>query len=64
MYQVRYAYEPSENFVGVDQEAALYWDGKPVEIKRPLSLTVWQRIGAVAVTLSAVAGAGAAVVSA
>lgn len=52
------------DFLGVDNDGALYWDGKKVEVRHPLSLTMWQRIGAVALTLSAVVGAAAAAVSA
>ena len=40
---------------GVDGQRQLYWDGRPVEIKKLLSLTAWQRIGTILVTLSAVA---------
>jgi hypothetical protein len=42
---------------GIDGQRQLCWDGRPVEIKKLLRLTTWQRIGAVLVTLSAVAGA-------
>jgi len=42
---------------GIDGQRQLYWNGRPIEIRKPLSLTAWQRIGAVLVTLSAVAGA-------
>jgi hypothetical protein len=52
------------DLLGVDEEGNLYWDGKPIEIRRPLSLTAWQRIGAVVLAVSALVAAGAAVVSA
>lgn len=42
---------------GIDDQRQLYWNGRPVEIKKLLGLTAWQRLGAVLVTLSAVAGA-------
>jgi hypothetical protein len=45
------------NLLGVDDQYQLYWDGKPIEIKRTLSLSIWQRVGAVTITLSAAAGA-------
>lgn len=32
------------DFLGVDNDGALYWDGKKVEVRHPLSLTMWQRI--------------------
>jgi hypothetical protein len=49
--------------LGVGEDGALYWDGKPVEVRRVLHFNWWQRVGAVAVALSAVASAGAAVIS-
>lgn len=52
------------DLLGVDEEGSLYWNGKPIEMKRPLTLTVWQRVGAVAVALSAVVAAASAAVSA
>ncbi|API58361.1 hypothetical protein BSL82_02765 [Tardibacter chloracetimidivorans] len=51
-------------YLGVDQDANLYWDGKPIEISRQVDLKFWQKVGAVLVTISAIVGAGAAVASA
>jgi hypothetical protein len=42
-------------FLGVDSTGRIYWDGKPVEITRTFSLTWWQKVGAVATVVSAVA---------
>lgn len=52
------------DLLGVDDDGNLYWNGKRIEVRRPLSLSFWQKTGAVAVTISAVVGAGAAAVSA
>ncbi|MET3970832.1 hypothetical protein [Bradyrhizobium sp. S3.9.1] len=47
--------------LGVDAKGELYWHGKPVEIRRPLDLTWWQKFGAVVVaTATVVAALGAA----
>ena len=50
--------------MGVGDDGALYWDGKPVEVAKRLSLTTWQRIGAVLTVLAALTAAGASVASA
>lgn len=42
--------------IGVDSVGGLYWRGKPVEVASRLSLSRWQRAGAVIVTLAAVVG--------
>ena len=48
--------------LGVDDDGALFWDGRPVEVRKSLTLTTMQRIGAVIVTGSAfVAGVAASV---
>ena len=52
------------DLLGFDEDGQLYWDGEPVEIKKRLSLTFWEKVGAVLITISAVAGAIAAGVSA
>ena len=31
--------------LGVDNENQLYWDGRPVEIRRRVSLSFWQAVG-------------------
>jgi hypothetical protein len=48
--------------LGVGNDGAVYWDGRPIEVRR--TLTTWQRVGAVTVTASAVVAAFAAAVSA
>lgn len=50
--------------IGVGNDGTLYWDGKPIEVRRSLTLTLAQRVGAVVVAISAVAAAIAAMVSA
>lgn len=40
-----------ENF-GLDDEMQLYWTNKPIEIKKHISLTLWQKIGAIVTILS------------
>jgi hypothetical protein len=52
------------DYLGVDSAGNLYWDGKRVEIRRPLSLSLWQKIGAVLLAASAVTGAVATGISA
>lgn len=52
------------DYLGVDEKGALYWDGAPIEISRPLTLSWWQRMLALAVSIAAVLGASAACVSA
>lgn len=50
--------------LGVGDDGTLFWDGKPVEVRRSVTLTWWQRLGAVLVAGSAVVAAAAAAVSA
>ena len=50
-----------DNF-GLDAEGRLYFDGRPVEIRRGVSLTFWQRVGAVVTVTSAAVVAVASVV--
>jgi hypothetical protein len=52
------------DLLGVDSRGELYWDGKAIEVRRPLSLSWWQRVGAVIIAGSALVGASAAAVSA
>lgn len=52
------------DYLGVGDDGTLYWDKKPVVVRRTLDLSIWQRIGAVVVALSAVVGAASAAVSA
>lgn len=40
--------------IGVDARGDLYWQGKQVEIRRPLALSFWQKLGAVLVAASTV----------
>ena len=46
--------------LGVDRNQQLYWDGKPVEVKRRLDLTFWQKvlggITALAIVLGGIGG--------
>ena len=48
----------------LDEEHRLYWDGNRVEVRNRLSLTLWQRVGAVIIAGSTFVGALAAVASA
>jgi hypothetical protein len=41
-------YEAAE-LLGVDNDKRLYWDGHPIEVRRRLDLTFWQKAGAVIV---------------
>ncbi|WP_156404724.1 hypothetical protein [Sphingomonas sp. Root241] len=50
--------------LGVGDDGSIYWDGKAIEIRRSVTLTVAQKIGAALVTASAVVAAAAAAVSA
>ncbi|MFC3440760.1 hypothetical protein ACFOKF_06020 [Sphingobium rhizovicinum] len=52
------------DLLGVDDDGNLYWNGKPIEVRKSVALSLWQRVGAISVTLSAIVGAGAAAVSA
>lgn len=38
--------------LGLDAENQLYWDGKLIETKKRLSLTLWQKVGAIITVLS------------
>lgn len=49
--------------IGIDADHKLYWDGQAVEIKRPLSLSFWQKAGAVITVLCALAATAASVTS-
>ena len=50
--------------VGVGDDGRLYWDGLPVEVAKTFTLSWWQRLGAVAVSIAAIVAAIAACVSA
>ncbi len=39
---------------GLDERHRLYWDGRPVEVRRTLTLTLWQRLAAITTVLAAV----------
>lgn len=43
--------------LGVGRDGQLYWDGKPVQLRRRLVLSRWQKIGALIVGTAAVIGA-------
>ena len=47
--------------LGTDAKGELYWHGKPVEIRRPLDLTWWQKAGAIIVATATVIAAFGAV---
>lgn len=47
------------SLIGLDEDLNLYWDGHLIEVKRPLSLTFWQKLGAFITVVSAVVAAGA-----
>ena len=38
---------------GVDDENQLYWHEKPIEIKKRISFTFWQSLGAIITVVSA-----------
>jgi hypothetical protein len=58
---VRSISQDEADALGTDVKGELYWHGKPVEIRRPLDLTWWQKVGAVIVaTATVVAAIGAA----
>ncbi len=52
------------DLLGVDERGNLHWNGAPIEIKRPLSLSVWQRVGAAMVVIATVVSAISAMISA
>lgn len=47
--------------MGVDGEGLLYWDGKPVEVRRRLNLSFWEKTFAVAVGFFTILGGAGAV---
>jgi hypothetical protein len=47
--------------LGVDGKGELYWHGKPVEMRRLLDLTWWQKLGAFIVAIATVFAAIGAV---
>ena len=48
--------------LGVSESGELYWRGKPVEIRRPLYLSGWQKFGAFLVAIFTVIGATGSVI--
>lgn len=50
--------------LGVGNDGAIYWEGKPIEVRKTLYLGRWQRIGAITLAASAVVAAASAAVSA
>ncbi len=50
--------------IGVGAGGDLYWDGKPIVVRKGLTLSTLQNAGALIVGLAAVVAAGAAAVSA
>ena len=51
------------SLLGLDPDMNLYWDGRLVEVKKPFSLTFWQKVGAILTVLSAVVVASMTCVS-
>lgn len=51
-------------FLGVDPEGNLYWDGKRLEVRQSLTLSLWQKAWAGLIGASAIAGAVATAFSA
>jgi hypothetical protein len=43
--------------LGVNEAGELFWNGRPVEIRKPLLLSPFQRLGAAIVVVASVAGA-------
>lgn len=41
--------------LGVDSDRNIYWDGKPIQIRKTFDLSFWQKFGALLTVLSAVA---------
>lgn len=39
---------------GIDAERQLYWHGKPIEVRKSVQLTFWQKLAAAAVSISTV----------
>jgi len=48
-------------YMGVDDAGTLYWDGKPIEVRKRLDLTRGERVFAVLVGLFTIAGSVGAV---
>ena len=42
---------------GLDERYRLYWDGRPVEMRQTLTLTLWQRLAAITTVAAAVIAA-------
>lgn len=42
--------------LGIDGEQRLYWDGKRIEVRQRLTLSWWQKLGAVLVVVATVTG--------
>jgi hypothetical protein len=42
--------------LGIDRDNRLYWNGRPVEVRRTLDLSPAQKLGAIIVALGAVLG--------
>jgi len=42
--------------LGIDDDHQLYWDGQRVEVRRRLTLSFWQKFGAVIVVIATVFG--------
>lgn len=52
------------DLLGVDLDGHLYWNGQPLEIRKSVDLSFWQKLGAIILTVSTALAAGAASVSA
>lgn len=50
--------------LGVGNDGTLYWDGRPVQVAKRVTLSFWQGLGAVLTVIAALAAGGGAVVSA
>lgn len=48
-------------FMGVDEKGLLYWDGRPVEVRRRLDLSGWEKAFAIAVGFFTILGGAGAV---
>jgi hypothetical protein len=48
---------------GIDRNNGLYWDGRPVEVRRPLVLSAWQKAWAAVVGVLVALGALGSLVS-
>lgn len=45
------------DLIGVDEQGELYWNGRRVEVRRGVSLTFWQKVGAIIVAIATICAA-------